>query len=59
VRDTVYLGDVVKYHVTLDDVQPEVELVVKTLATGASELIGGDAAVLVSWDRGDVQIISE
>jgi putative spermidine/putrescine transport system ATP-binding protein len=58
VRDTVYLGDVVKYHVALHDVQPAVEPVVKTLSTGASGLIDRDAAVLVSWDEGDVQIIS-
>jgi len=58
IRDKVYLGDVVKFHVTLDAAQPEVELVVKTLATGASESMRRDSPVVVSWDTRDVQIIS-
>jgi putative spermidine/putrescine transport system ATP-binding protein len=58
IRDRVYLGDVVKFHVTLDKPEPQVELVVKTLATGASEFMEQGSPIVVSWDSRDVQIIA-
>ena len=54
----MYLGDVVKFHVTLDKPEPQVELVVKTLATGASEFMEQGSPIVVSWDSRDVQIIA-
>jgi ABC-type Fe3+/spermidine/putrescine transport system ATPase subunit len=58
IRDRVYLGDVVKFHVTLEEAQPQVELVVKTLATGTSESMERGSPIVVSWDSRDVQIIA-
>ncbi|MGE3063981.1 MAG: ABC transporter ATP-binding protein [Hyphomicrobiaceae bacterium] len=59
IRDTVYVGDIIKYHIILDGPQPAVDLVVKTLATSSAGAMGPGKSVFVSWDPADVQIIPE
>jgi putative spermidine/putrescine transport system ATP-binding protein len=55
VRERVYLGDVVKYHVILDGT--DVELVVKALATAENRSFMPGANVHVAWSDDDVQVL--
>lgn len=55
VRERVYLGDVVKYHVILDGT--DIELVVKALATADNRSFMPGANVYVAWSDNDVQVL--
>lgn len=57
IKDVIYLGDVIKYHVVLDKAQPELEIVVKTLASGAADLLERGAAVTLSWSSESIQFL--
>jgi ABC-type Fe3+/spermidine/putrescine transport system ATPase subunit len=56
-REVIYLGDVVKYHVELDDTQPAVALSVKALARDAAAVLAPGAPVKLNWRAEDVQIL--
>ena len=55
IRDIVYLGDMVKFYVTL--AQAEVELRVKTLANLETRLLIPGDTVCIGWNDDDVQPI--
>lgn len=58
VRDIIYLGDVVKYHVDLDDMRTPIKLSVKALAGNSSVLLCEGASVKVHWAPEDIQILA-
>lgn len=59
VSEVVYLGDFVKYIVSLVGVQPSVKLTVKTLANDSSAVLAPGTAVNVSWRGEDMQVLPD
>ncbi|MGE0748988.1 MAG: ABC transporter ATP-binding protein [Variibacter sp.] len=57
IREVIYLGDLVKYHVSLDKARPEIALSVKALVSDTSALFAPGARVGVHWRDEDVQIL--
>jgi len=54
IRDKVYLGDIVKFHVVPEGT--EIELVVKTLASAETRLLTPGNAVRIAWNDDDIQV---
>jgi putative spermidine/putrescine transport system ATP-binding protein len=57
ISDVIYLGDVVKYYVVLDDIEPKIALFVKALASDSASLLKAGTRVGVDWHPDDIQIL--
>lgn len=57
VREVIYLGDVVKYHVDLAGTRPALSLSVKTLSRDSAALFSPGSQVELHWHAEDVQIL--
>jgi putative spermidine/putrescine transport system ATP-binding protein len=56
IRDKIYLGDMVKFHVVPEGT--EIELVVKTLASAETRLLTPGDTVRIAWNDDDVLVLA-